>query len=62
MFSGGARLHNAGRFRPFKLAAAEWIEKSSLDRDILRQSKQGQPTVLVIYDRGPEGSLCQVHI
>jgi DNA-binding response OmpR family regulator len=27
-----------------------WIKKSALDRDILRQDKQGQPTALVVDD------------
>jgi excisionase family DNA binding protein len=34
-------IHIGGRWR---------IKKSSLDRDILRQDKQGQPTVLVVDD------------
>src|ERR1700732_2750956 len=36
--------------RPETIGGRWRIKKSSLDRDILRQDKQGQPTVLVVDD------------
>jgi helix-turn-helix protein len=40
----------AERFRPSNLAGRWRIKKSALDQEILRQDKQGQPTVLVVDD------------
>jgi len=40
----GFKQPDAERFRPFKSAAACGSKKSTLDSDILRQHKQGQPT------------------
>jgi DNA-binding response OmpR family regulator len=39
-----------GRIPAIQIGGRWRVKKSSLDRDILRQDKQGQPTVLVVDD------------
>jgi excisionase family DNA binding protein len=43
-------LIQRGQIPAIKIGGRWRIKKSSLDRDILRQDKQGQPTVLVVDD------------
>jgi excisionase family DNA binding protein len=43
-------LVNGGKIPAIQIGGRWRIKKSSLDRDILRQDKQGQPTVLVVDD------------
>ena len=43
-------LVQRGKIPAIQIGGRWRIKKSSLDRDVLRQDKQGQPTVLVIDD------------
>jgi excisionase family DNA binding protein len=43
-------LVQRGRIPAIQIGGRWRIKKSSLDRDVLRQDKQGQPTVLVVDD------------
>jgi excisionase family DNA binding protein len=43
-------LVHCGKIPAIQIGGRWRIKKSSLDRDILRQDKQGQPTVLVVDD------------
>ena len=43
-------LVQRGKIPAIQIGGRWRIKKSSLDRDVLRQDKQGQPTVLVVDD------------
>ena len=43
-------LVQRGQIPAIQIGGRWRIKKTSLDRDILRQDKQGQPTVLVVDD------------
>jgi excisionase family DNA binding protein len=51
-------LVQRGKIPAIQIGGRWRIKKSSLDRDILRQDKEGQPTVLVVDDDPVLQDLC----